>query len=367
MSETCREILLASRPVGVPVEDNFELVERRLPEPGQDEVLVRTIYQSLDPYMRRRMDDVKSYASCVGIGEVMPAGTVGQVIASRSNWFSEGDFVAGLGGWRSHFVAATGAVQRIDPDSAPISTALGVLGMPGQTAYAGLLEFGKPQQGETVFVSAASGAVGSVVGQIAKIRGARAVGVAGSDEKCAYVVDELGFDACINHRSANLRPALREACPQGIDVNFENVGGRVFEAAMDQLNLGGRVVLSGFISHYNAVDPATPMPDGMTVPSLLTIVLGKQALIHGLQVRDFTHLHDQFLADVSTWIQRGKLKYREDIVEGLENAPRAFIGLLEGRNFGKLLVQVSDDPTRGVLRKKGLRIGRITRRLRHRD
>jgi NADPH-dependent curcumin reductase CurA len=351
MSETCREIVLASRPMGAPLESNFELVERPLPEPGEGEVLVRTIYQSLDPYMRGRMNDAKGYGPAVGIGEVMPAGTVGQVIASRSSRIAEGDFVLGQGGWRSHFVHVTGALRRLDPHTAPISTALGVLGMPGHTAYAGLRELGRPQRGETVFVSAASGAVGSLVGQIAQLRGARAVGVAGTDEKCAYVVDELGFDACINHRTANLGPALREVCPQGIDVDFENVGGRVLEAALAQLNLHGRVILCGFISHYNAIDPAAAPPQGLTAPGLLGLAIAKRAAIHGLFVRDFADLHDDFLRDVSTWIRKGKVRYREDIAEGLENAPRALIGLLEGRNFGKLLVQVSHDPSREGGRK----------------
>jgi NADPH-dependent curcumin reductase CurA len=340
--------------LGAPVEANFELVERPLPEPDKDEVLVRTVYQSLDPYMRRRMNEAEDRGARVEIGEVMPAATVGEVIASRSDQIAEGDFVVGQGGWRSHFVRTTGRVRTVDPHEAPISTALGVLGMPGHTAYAGLLELGRPERGETVFLSAASGAVGSIVGQIAKIRGARAVGVAGTDEKCAYVRDELGFDACINHRTADLGPALREACPKGIDVDFENVGGRVFEAVLGELNLHGRVIVCGSISHYNVVSPGAALPDAFTVPGLLNFMLAKRPSVYGLFVGDFMDLHEEFLVDVSTWIRRGKLKYREDIVEGLENAPRAMIGLLEGRNFGKLLVQVSHDPTQEMRRRRGV-------------
>ena len=355
MSETCREIVLASRPVGAPVEANFELVERPIPEPGKDEVLVRTIYQSLDPYMRRRMNEAEAPEARVGIGEVMPAATVGEVIASRSDQIAEGHFVVGQGGWRSHFVRETGRLRTVDPYEAPISTALGVLGMPGHTAYAGLLELGKPERGETVFVSAASGAVGSIVGQIAKIRGARAVGVAGSEEKCAYVLGELGFDACINRRTADLGPTLREACPAGIDIDFENVGGPILETVLRQLNLHGRVIVCGSISHYNAVDPAVELPHALTVPGLLNFMLAKRPTVYGLFVGDFMDLHDDFLVNVSTWLRKGRLKYREDVVEGLENAPRAFIGLLEGRNFGKLLVQVSHDPTQELRLKRGVR------------
>jgi NADPH-dependent curcumin reductase CurA len=359
MSEACREIVLASRPVGAPVESNFKLEERPLPEPARGEVLVRTIYQSLDPYMRPRMNEVKHHGATVGIGEVMPAGSVGQVFTSRSTQIAEGDFVMGEGGWRSHFVKAGSELRKLDPHEAPISTALGVLGMPGHTAYAGLVELGKPERGETVVVSAAAGAVGSVVGQIAKIRGARAVGIAGSDEKCAYVVEELGFDACINRKTANLRPALREACPDGIDVDFENVGGRVFETVLGELNVRARVIVCGSISHYNATDAREALPQALTIPGLLDLVLEKRPSVYGLFVRDFMDGREEFLANVSTWIRKGKIKYRQDIVEGLENAPGAFIGLLEGRNFGKLLVQVSHDPTQGLGRRRSVHRGRI--------
>jgi NADPH-dependent curcumin reductase CurA len=355
VTDTCREVVLSSRPVGAPVEADFELVERPLPKPGPNEVLVRTIYQSLDPYMRGRMNEQTDRGRSVAIGEVMPAATVGEVIASPSGQIAEGEFVLGQGGWRSHFVRAIDTLRRLDPHEAPLSTALGVLGMPGHTAYAGMLELGKPQRGETVVVSAGSGAVGSVAGQIAKIMGARVVGVAGSEEKCAYVLGELGFDACIDHRTPDLAAALQDACPEGIDVHFENVGGHVFEAALGALNVRARVIICGVISYYNVVERAEAAPDALTVPDLLNLVLTKRPAVYGLFVGDYLDLWDDFLVNVSTWIRRGKLKYREDIVEGLENAPRAFMGLLQGRNFGKLVVQVSPDPTEEMSRRRGVR------------
>jgi NADPH-dependent curcumin reductase len=262
------------------------------------------------------------------------------VIRTRHPDFAEGDLVLGYWGWQQYGIADGSGVRKLDPAMGPISYALGVLGMPGMTAYVALLDIGRPRQGETVVVSAASGAVGSVAGQIGKIKGCRVVGIAGSDEKCRYVTEDLGFDACVNYKTGNLAQALREACPAGIDVNFENVGGAILKAIVPQLNRGARVPLVGLISEYNAEEP----PPG---PNLMPI-LAKRALIHGFIVSDHPDRQADFLRDVSGWLKEGKIKYREHVVEGLENAPRAFLGLFKGENFGKLIVRVSEDPTKGA-------------------
>jgi NADPH-dependent curcumin reductase len=342
MSEINRRIVLAERPRGRPGPQNFRLEQAPLPEPGTGELLSRTIYLSLDPYMRGRMNDAPSYTPPVALGEVMTGGTVGQVVTSNVDGVAPGDFVVGYGGWQDFSLFRAGEARKVDPAQAPISTALGVLGMPGMTAYTGLHEIGRPQAGETLVVAAASGAVGAVVGQIGKIRGCRVVGVAGSKAKCDYVVNELGFDACLDHRSADFAGALAEACPKGIDVYWENVGGAVFEAVLPLLNRFARIPVCGLIAWYNASEPP-PGPDRM--PLLFRSILTKRLTIRGFIVWDFSALEDQFRRDVAQWLREGRLRYREDVREGLEQAPQAFMSLLEGGNFGKLLIRVAADPT----------------------
>ena len=342
-TRTNRQVLLNAHPVGFPVDADFKMVETPVPEPGDGELLIRTIYQSLDPYMRGRMSPGLSYTAGVSLGEVMGAGTVGQVVASRHDRFAEGDFVLSANGWQEYAVSTPQMVRKLDPATAPISTAVGVLGMPGMTAYAGLLEVGELKDGEHVVVSAASGAVGAVVGQIAKIKGCRVVGVAGAQRKCDYVTGELGVDACVSHYSETLADDLKAACPDGIDVYFENVGGKVFEAVVPLLNNFARIPVCGRIANYNMTAP----PEGPNeVPALMTQVLVRRLRVRGFIVWDHAHLEGDFMRDVGGWIRSGELKYREDIVEGFENAVGAFQGLLRGENFGKLLVRVSDDPTR---------------------
>ena len=330
---TNRQILLKSRPTGKPSTDNFEHVERPAPEPGEGQVLLRTLYLSLDPYMRGRMSDARSYAKPAELGRPMVGGTVSKVVASRHAKFAVGDIVLAYAGWQDYALSDGSGLRKLDPKAAPISTALGVLGMPGMTAYCGLLEIGRPKPGETVVVAAASGAVGSAVGQIAKIKGARAVGVAGGAAKCRFVVEELGFDACIDHRAPDLAAQLVAACPKGVDVYFENVGGAVQQAVWPLLNEFARVPVCGVIAQYNATGPS-PGPD-------IATILRRRLLVRGFIVWDFAAKEGDFLRDAATWIADGRLKYREDIVDGLENAPQAFLGLLEGKNFGKLVVKVA--------------------------
>jgi NADPH-dependent curcumin reductase CurA len=334
-----RQVLLRSRPKGEPKVSDFELVESPLPVAREGEVLCRTIYLSLDPYMRGRMNEGTSYLGVPNpaLGSVMVGGTVSEVIASNNPAFSKGDFVLGFNGWQAYAVAKAAGLRKLDPRLAPLSTALGVLGMPGMTAYVGLLDIGRPKPGETVVVSAASGAVGAIVGQLAKLKGCRAVGVAGSPDKCAWVVKEAGFDACVNYKTEPLGPALQKACPNGIDVYFDNVGGAVLEAALTLINMNARIPLCGLISQYNA----TALPPG---PNLAPILVNR-ALIKGFIISDHMDRLPDFLRDTTQWYREGKLKYREDVVVGLERAPEAFIGLLRGRNFGKLLVKAGDDPT----------------------
>ena len=333
-----RRIVLRRHPVGMPRPDDFDLVESPLPSPGDGEVLCRTIYLSLDPYMRGRISGVRSYAQPVVPGQVIVGATVGEVIESKHAGLAKGDIVLGYDGWQSHAVAKGGALRKLDPRQAPISTALGVLGMPGMTAYVGLLDIGQPKPGETVVVSAASGAVGSAVGQIARIKGARAVGIAGSQDKCDYVVRELGFDNCVNYKTGDLAAALRAACPGGVDVYFENVGGDVLRSVMTLLNQNARIPLCGLISEYNATE-STPGPN-------LRPLLFNRVLLKGFIVSDHLARLGEFLKDCGGWLREGRLKHREDIVIGLEKAPEAFIGLLQGKNFGKLLVRVGEDPTK---------------------
>ncbi len=328
-----RQILLKSRPVGAPGLGNFELVQRPAPEPGDGEVLMRTRYLSLDPYMRGRMSAAKSYAKPVEVGEPMVGGTVSEIIASRNANFAVGDIVLGFGGWQDYALSGGAGLRKLDPAAAPVTTALGILGMPGMTAYVGLLEIGQPSSGETVAVAAASGAVGSVVGQIAKIKGCRAVGVAGGPEKCRYVVEQLGFDACVDHRADDFVRQLEAACPAGIDVYFENVGGAVQQAVWPLLNDFARIPVCGLIAQYNATTP-------MAGPDMFS-VLRKRLTLRGFIVSDFAAKQADFLRDAGAWVRSGRLKYREDVIDGLENAPAAFLGLLQGKNFGKLLVKVS--------------------------
>ena len=339
MSESMnQQILLKSYPTGEPKESNFAVVETAIPEPGEGEILSSTIYLSLDPYMRGRMSDRASYTTPAKLGEVMVGSTVSQVVKSNNPKFSAGDFVLGYGGWQDYAIAQAETLTKLDPNQVPISYALGITGMPGMTAYFALLDIGKPKAGETMVVSAGSGAVGAVVGQIAKIKDCRAVGIVGSDEKCDYVVNELGFDACINRKTQDLNSALKAACPNGIDIYGDHTAGPILEAVLQNINLGARIPLVGLISQYNAETP----PPG---PNLMPLLV-KRALIKGFLVGDYQQRHAEFMNDMSQWLQAGKLKYKEDIVKGLENAPRAFIGLLQGENFGKLIVQVSDDPTK---------------------
>jgi NADPH-dependent curcumin reductase CurA len=338
MPERNRQVLLKRRPEGMPAPGDFEIVDAPLPEPGTGEVLLRGIYLSLDPYMRGRISGQRSYAKPVEIGAVIEGRVVGEVVRSNHPGFREGDFAMGGYGWQLYSAVLGNSLLKLDPNEAPISTALGILGMPGMTAYIGLANIGQPKEGETVVVSAASGAVGAVAGQLAKRQGARVVGIAGGADKCRYVKDELGFDAALDHRSPDLGAALDEACPKGIDVYFENVGGAVQQAVFPRLNDFGRMVMCGMISEYN---DQTPRPG----PNLGAVVR-KRLKIQGFIVSDQRHRQAEFRAMAAPLVKSGQLKYREDIVEGLDRAPEAFIGLLQGRNFGKLLVRLSDDPTR---------------------
>jgi len=339
-----RRVLLRSRPVGEPKPTDFEIADAPLPAAGEGEVLCRTIYLSLDPYMRGRMSDRKSYTASVEIGQPMVGGTVSEVVESQHPAFKVGDVVLGYGGWQAYHVAKVGSAPgpfgplKLDPKIAPVSTALGVLGMPGMTAYVGLLDLGQPKPGETVVVSAAAGAVGSIVGQLARIKGCRAVGVAGPQSKCDYVVKELGFDACVSYRSPDLFAALKHACPKGIDVYFDNVGGDVFNTVLRLVNPFARIPICGLISQYNATD----LPPG---PNLAPLLFNRLT-VRGFIVSDHVDRMPGFLADTAGWLREGRLKYREDVVEGLDQAPRAFIGLLRGENLGKMLVKVGPDPTR---------------------
>jgi NADPH-dependent curcumin reductase len=327
-----RQIVLKSRPAGAPALDNFELLQRPVPDLGDGEVLLRTRYLSLDPYMRGRMSAAKSYARSVEIGEPMVGATISEITMSRNSRFAVGDTVLGYGGWQDYARSNGTGLRKLDPAVAPVTTALGVLGMPGMTAYAGLLDIGQPKSGETVVVAAASGAVGSVVGQIAKIKGCRAIGIAGGLDKCRYVVQELGFDVCVDHRTPDFARQLEEACPAGVDVYFENVGGAVQQAVWPLLNDFARIPVCGLVAQYNSSTPI-PGPD-------MSSVLRKRLTMRGFIVWDFAAKEPDFLREVGDWVRSGRLKYREDVVDGLENAPAAFLGMLQGRNFGKLLVKV---------------------------
>lgn len=332
-----KQIVLASRPKGPPVPANFRIEEASLPQLPPGGLLLRVLYLSLDPYMRGRMDDAKSYAKSVGIGEVMTGESVCEVIASDRAGYAKGDIVLAPTGWRTHAAWKGGALRKLDPALAPITTGLGVLGMPGFTAYAGLNVIGKPKVGETVVVAAASGPVGSLVGQLAKMGGARAVGIAGGPDKCRYVADELRFDAAVDHRATDFAEKLAVACPKGIDVYFENVGGDVWQAVLPLLNTFARVPVCGLIAQYSGGGQARNL-----LPATMGAVLTKSLTLRGFINYEFAgEYYAEFLKTVSAALADGRVRYREDITDGLENAPAAFIGMLEARNFGKALVRVA--------------------------
>jgi NADPH-dependent curcumin reductase CurA len=333
-----REVRLASRPTGWPTEQNFEFADSEVPEPGDGEVLVRNVFMSVDPYMRGRMNDAKSYAAPQPLGAVMGGGTVGEVVESKHSNYKPGDMVVGMGGWQQYAVidaAAPGMLRKVDTSRIPLSAYLGAVGMPGVTAWYGLMKICEPKPGQTIVVSAASGAVGSAVGQLAKAKGCRAVGSAGGAEKCRYVVDELGFDACIDYKAhrdpKSLYQALKDATPDGVDGCFENVGGPVLDATLARMNAFGRIALCGMISGYNG----EPIP--IQQPQLL--LLSRQR-IEGFIVSEHMEVWPEALKELGTMVATGKLKYRETIAEGIDAAPEAFIGLLKGRNFGKQLVKL---------------------------
>jgi NADPH-dependent curcumin reductase CurA len=335
MPQANKQVTLAARPNGMPKESDFKFVETPVPQPGPGEILVRVLYVSVDPYMRGRMNDMKSYAPPVQIGEVMGGGAVGKVIASENAQFAAGDFVEGMFGWQQFAISNGKGVRKLDPALAPVSTALGVLGMPGLTAYFGLLEIGKPRAGETVVVSGAAGAVGSIAGQIAKIKGCRVVGIAGSDEKVTWLRDELGFDAAFNYKTTpDYAARLEELCPNGVDVYFDNVGGAITDAVFRVINVGARIVVCGQIAQYNAEKPETG-------PRLLAHLIVKQARAQGFLIFQFASRYAEGLKQMTEWLKQGKLKYREQFVDGIENAPRAFIGMLQGENTGKQLVRLA--------------------------
>lgn len=333
-----RRFVLASRPTGAPTVENFRLETVPVPQPGDGEVLLRTRYLSLDPYMRGRMNEGKSYADRVELGAVMVGGTVSEVVESRNPKFAKGDLVTAYAGWQDYALSGGGDLMKLDPRIANPSWALGVLGMPGLTAYVGLLDIGQPKAGETVVLAAATGAVGSVVGQIAKLKGCRVVGIAGAPEKCKHAVEVLGYDACISHYDKDMAKQLAAACPDGIDVYFENVGGAVWDAVMPLLNNFARVPICGLIAHYNQ----TELPPGPDRISLMQgLILQRSLKIQGFIVSNYINRVPAFIGDMGPWLAEGKIKYREDIVDGLENAPSAFLGLFTGDNFGKLVIKVS--------------------------
>lgn len=332
------KVVLKSRPVGMPEAENFDVITEPAASPGENEMLVKTLWLSLDPYMRGRMSDRESYAKPLEIGEVITGGIVGEVVESNNADYPVGTIVSAMHGWQSLTVAKPGDYRlfKVDPKLAPISTAVGVTGMPGQTAYFGLLKLGKPQPGETVVVSAASGAVGSVVGQVAKIKGARAIGVAGGAEKCRYVEEELGFDVCVDYKAPDLREQLAAACPNGIDVYFENVGGDVLDAVAPMLNKGARVPVCGFISAYNSTDFST-----VKTPEMVLSALPNPPESRFFLVTEWIDEFDDASRELGSWIKSGELKYQETVVEGLEKAPKAFKMLFTGDNFGKLMIKVA--------------------------
>jgi len=328
-----KRVLLASRPTGWVSEDNFRIDSVPVPKPSEGEVLVRNHWLSLDPYMRGRMNEGKSYAAKQELGEVMIGGTVGEVVESKNPKFAPGDKVLGMFGWQQYGLSDGKGLNKIDASRVPMPAYLGVLGMPGVTAWVGLLDICQPKAGETVVVSAASGAVGSVVGQIARIKGCRAVGIAGGRTKCDYVVKELGFDACVDYKAGKLNDDLKAAVPNGIDCYFENVGGEILDAALRRMNAFSRIAVCGLISQYNVTEPYGVK----TFQSILT----NRIKVQGFIVSDRMELWPKALPELAGWVAAGKIKYRETVTQGLENAPKAFIGLLKGENFGKQLVKLT--------------------------
>ena len=333
---TNKQVRLASRPSGWVTADNFTLTEEAVPEVGQGQLLVRNLFMSVDPYMRGRMNKAKSYVPSFQVGEVLQAGVVGEVIASSNQDYAEGDFVTGMLGWENYSLSDGTGLHKVPKGPAPLSYHLGILGMPGMTAYVGLHTIGKAQPGETVFVSAASGAVGSVVGQLAKLHGCTVTGCAGADDKVDLLKAEFGYDAAFNYRqSQSLPKSISEVCPDGIDVDFENVGGEIFEAVLWNMREFGRVALCGMISNYND-EELQPGPRGMTV------IIGRRLTIQGFIVTDHLEAGKEYVSKAIRWLAEGKLKYHETIAEGIENAPSAFIDLLQGKNIGKQIVRLAD-------------------------
>jgi len=338
-SKTNRCIVLASRPVGAPTEANFRLEHSPVPEPGEGQLLLRTIYLSIDPYMRGRMSDAPSYAAPVAIDEVMVGGTVCQVVQSKHPDFSEGEWVLGYCGWQDYALSDGSGLSRLGRHPQNPSYALGILGMPGFTAYMGLLDIGQPQAGDTLVVAAATGPVGATVGQIARIKGCRVIGVAGSREKCAHALETLGFDHCLDHKDADFAAQLARVCQDGIDIYYENVGGKVFDAVLPLLNTGARIPVCGLIAHYNDTTLAAG-PDRL--PLLMSTILIKRLKVQGFIIfDDYGDRYDEFSRQMSQWLESGQIQYREQQVDGLESAPQALIGLLQGENFGKLVVRVN--------------------------
>ncbi|GAB3805274.1 NADP-dependent oxidoreductase [Virgibacillus kimchii] len=333
MTISNRKFLLASRPKGMPGTENFKMITSDLPPVKEGEVLIRSIYLSVDPYMRGRMRGVKTYVEPYRLHEVLTGGVVGEVAESRNASFKEGEIVEGRLDWADFSISNGENIRRVNPDLAPISTALGAAGMPGLTAYFGMLDIGRPKTGETVVVSGAAGAVGSVSGQLAKMKGCRLVGIAGSAEKTDYLKNDLGFDATINYKTENVRDALKTTCPNGVDIYFDNVGGEISDAVIEFINFHSRIVLCGQISTYNLEKPALG-------PRIQGQLIHRSALMKGFIVRDYADRFEEGYTQLGNWINDGTLKYRENIIEGLENAPQAFIGLFLGENVGKQLIKL---------------------------
>ncbi|SEP84589.1 NADP-dependent oxidoreductase [Thalassovita taeanensis] len=345
MADTMKRIVLARRPQGEPVAEDFRLEDAAMPNPGEGEVLVRVTDISLDPYMRGRMDDAKSYAKPVEIDHTMEGGAVGEVIASNHDRFKPGDTVFGMFGWASHGCLSGRELRKLDPSHGPATNALGVLGMPGFTGWFGLMEYGRPKKGETLVVAAATGPVGSMVGQMAKLLGLRVVGVAGGAEKCALAKEKFGFDECLDHRAyadaKEMRAALAAACPDGVDIYFENVAGKVMEGVMPLMNVGGRIPLCGLISWYNAGALGGNMTgEKDNLPKLWRTILVQRLHVHGFIISDHFDRYAEFLADAGPRVAAGQISIQEDVAEGLEAAPAAFIRMLSGGNFGKQIVKV---------------------------
>lgn len=335
-----RRLVLAERPQGSPDENTLRMKEQAVLRPGQNQMLLRTVYLSLDPYMRGRMSDAPSYATPVEVGGVMVGGTVSRVVTSNLDGFEPGDWVLSANGWQDYALSDGQGVINMGKDPRHPSWALGVLGMPGFTAYAGLTRIGEPRAGETLVVAAATGPVGATVGQIGKLKGCRVVGVAGTPEKCDYAVEELGFDVCLNHKADDFEQQLAGAVPDGIDVYFENVGGRVLDAVLPLLNPHARMPVCGLVSQYNATE-LPPGPDRMNW--LMGLILRKKLRVQGFIIFDtFGHLYPEFAETMGQWVENGDMRYREEVVDGLENALEAFIGLLNGENFGKRVIRVGN-------------------------